>query len=60
MRTIPSSVESSLCMTASHVLGHNVNIVAMLLLLSGDVETNPGPGKLGLAKKMARILFVLH
>ena len=47
-------------MTASHVLGHNVNIVAMLLLLSGDVETNPGPGKLGLAKKMACTLFLLH
>ena len=33
------------------------NIVALLLLLSGDVESNPGPYKPGM--KMPKLLFVI-
>ena len=29
---------------------HEVDVVVLLLLLSGDVELNPGPPKLGMSK----------
>ena len=38
--------EGSLCRTTTYILCFKADIVSMLLLLSGDVETNPGPGKL--------------
>ena len=40
---VPCS-EGSLCRTTTYVY---TDVVSMLLLLSGDIETNPGPGKLG-------------
>ena len=38
--------EGLLCRTTTYVLCFKADVVSMLLLLSGDVETNPGPGKL--------------
>ena len=38
--------EVSLCRTTTYILYFEADVVSMLLLLSGDVETNPGPGKL--------------
>ena len=37
--------EGSLCRTTTYILCFKADVVSMLLLLSGDVETNPGPGK---------------
>ena len=46
--------EGSLCGTTTHVLF----VVTMLLLLSGDVETNPGPGKLYIGSITVVIILV--
>ncbi len=33
------------CGLVCHLVGYDVGVIEMLLMMSGDVESNPGPGE---------------
>ncbi len=33
------------CALVCHLVGYDVGVIEMLLMMSGDIEPNPGPGE---------------